>query len=298
MKTSKATTKILAIAATLIIATTLIIAPALTALAANSSPHPVPPIRTGPMWIVYNENNYNKLVYLFPNEEYHQRYLDQFVRSLSKKKQQTMKRAGYTDESFVCYKGDVLRPGDFIPDSVVYTDIAAADTILSDAARQAMYDAEAEIKAAGNHMEKLNPQVASEAQKKGFETDDCASVALFDLTYYFVNPEFNVSHDFKYLHASLTRKDLGDNFVCLLHRQNGSWSVVQNATLVNNTLTFEVSDLSPFALVVANYGSIMDSGAKQAPKTGDNTLTWAATAIGGLMLLLGAGYVLIRKKNA
>ena len=297
MKTSKATTKILAIAATLIIATTLIIAPALTALAANSSPHPVP-VRKGPMWIIYNENNYNKLIYLFPNSEYHKQYVEETLGAPGSMKRKKYEKQGITEASITCFRGDFLRPGDNIPDSVVYTDMNSIDTIIDPVAQQAMYDAQKEIAQSGNNPEKLNPEVAVKAQEKGFAPENTTTVLLFDLTYYFVNPHFKPSNDYRLVHASLEMKDLSDSFVCLLHRQNGVWNVVENATVVGDRLTFEVNSLSPFTLVINGNGSIMDSGAKQAPKTGDNTLTWAATAIGGLMLILGAGYVLIRKKNA
>ena len=293
MKTPKATTKILTIAATLIIATTLIIAPALTALAANSSPHPVPPIKKGPMWIVYNND---KLAYLFPNEDYKKQYVDQMLGAPGSKNRKKYEKQGITEGSIVCYKGEEQGPNG--PDTVVYTDIDAVDTIIDPVAQQAMYDAQKEIAQSGNNPEKLNPEVAAKAQEKGFAPENTITVILFDLTYYLKKPPFEASNNYKYVHASLEMKDLGDNFVCLLHRQNGVWNIVENATVIGDTLTFEVDSLSPFTLVINSNGSIMDSGAKQAPKTGDNTLTWAATAIGGLMLLLGAGYVLIRKKNA
>lgn len=291
--TPKPITKLLAIATTLILAATLIIAPAMTALAANSSPHPVPPIKKGPMWIVYNND---KLIYLFPNEDYKKQYVEQMLGAPGSLKRRKYEKQGITEDSVICYKGEEMGPNG--KDTIVYTDIDAVDTIIDDKARQAMYDAQKEIEKTGNSPEMLSPEVGTKALEKGFAPENTITVILFDLTYYLINPNFVASNDYKYVHASLEMKDLGDSFVCLMHRQNGVWNVVENATVVGDRLTFEVSSLSPFAMVINDNGSIMDSGAKQAPKTGDNTLTWAATAIGGLMLLLGAGYVLIRKKNA
>lgn len=261
----------------------MIIAPAMTALAANSSPHhdPDPPFKDGPIWIDYVDKQH---VIMNPaNAELLQKYINQTGKT----------NAGPT--SITIYKGN---RSDKITDALVYTDYPERDTIIADSSRNEMNLAYAEVTRTEGHMEKILPQIASIAAQKGFAIEDCSVEKLFDLTYYLVNPDFVYSRDYRRVHIELNDDNIEDKFVCLLHRMDGAWTVVDNAHVTGSTLTFEAAALSPFALVVADIGSAFDSDGKQAPKTGDNTLTWAATAIGGLMLILGAGYVLIRKKNA
>ena len=52
-----------------------------------------------------------------------------------------------------------------------------------------------------------------------------------------------------------------------MHKHNGKWTVVDNATLAPDGvhLTFSVDDLSPFAVVVET-----DSGSERPPQSGDS----------------------------
>ena len=84
-----------------------------------------------------------------------------------------------------------------------------------------------------------------------------------------------------------------DKFVALLHRENGAWKTVENATVKGNQLTFTVDSFSPFAIVVAT-GSATDS-----PATGDNSqmglwIALMAISAGAIVTLV----VVSKKKTA
>lgn len=294
MKSSHVTKKILTLITAVMLATVMIIGPALTASAAAKSPHrdPEKPI-TGPMWIVYNDN---KISYLYPDSYALSRYVEQMGRDLPARLPEIQQRMAAGQSTVTCYTGDKPR-SDGIKDVLVYTDYTEYDTIINSVSRGEMLAAIKEINTVDGHIDKILPEVGTRAVERGFARESCSVGALFDMTYYLVNPDHIYSNDFKSVHVCMSRFNLEDNFICLLHRNNGAWEIVENATLSGNTLTFEVNDLSPFALVVGEYGSIFEEGAKQAPKTGDQTFAWTAAAIGSLMLLLGAGYILLRKKN-
>ncbi len=87
------------------------------------------------------------------------------------------------------------------------------------------------------------------------------------------------------------RSDILENFVGLLHMRGGAWSVVEQAEVKGDILTFAVDDFSPFAVVVdTNPGS---------SATGDNSMPWMFAA---LALISGIGliycFVKSRKQTA
>ena len=286
--------KTLSLIITLVTAMTMVLAGAFSAYAA-ASPHyrPDPTPSTGPVWIDYYDVPH---VIMDPaNSEYMPGYMEQLKRinPAAYEREKELLDSGWS--SIRIYKGYRT---DGITDALILTEYPERETIIADSSRKDMELAFAEVTRAEGHMEKLHPQIAAIAAQKGFAIEDCSAERLFDLTYYLVNPDYVYSCDYRRIHMELNDDSIEDKFVCLLHRNEGVWTVVENAKVIGSTLTFETAALSPFAIVVADIGTAFDSDGKQAPKTGDNTLTWAATAIGGLMLILGAGYVLIRKKNA
>ena len=284
--------KTLSLIITLVTAMTMVLAGAFSAYAA-ASPHyrPDPTPRTGLRIDYYDVQH----VIMDPaNSELMPGYMEQLKRinPAAYEREKELVDSGWS--SVRIYKG---HRSDGIKDALILTEYPERVTIIADSSRNEMNLAYAEVTRAEGHMEKILPQIASIAAQKGFAIEDCSVERLFDLTYYLINPDYVYSRDYRRVHMELNDDSIEDKFVCLLHRNEGVWTVVENAKVIGSTLTFETAALSPFAIVVADIGTAFDSDGKQSPKTGDNTLIWAATAIGGLMLLLGAGYVLIRKKN-
>ena len=285
--------KTLSLIITLVTAMAMVLAGAFSAYAA-ASPHyrPDPTPRTGLRIDYYDVQH----VIMDPaNSELMPGYMEQLKRinPAAYEREKELLDSGWS--SIRIYKGHRT---DGIKDVLILTEYPERDTIIADSSRRDMELAFAEVTRAEGHMEKLHSQIAAIAAQKGFAIEDCSVERLFDLTYYLINPDYVYSRDYRRVHFALGDNDIAERFICLLHRMDGVWTIVDNATVSGGILTFESPSLSPFAVIVADIGSAFDSDGKQSPKTGDNTLTWAATAIGGLMLLLGAGYVLIRKKNA
>ena len=286
--------KTLSLIITLVTAMTMVLAGAFSAYAA-ASPHyrPDPTPRTGPIWIDYYDVPH---VIMDPaNSEFMPGYLEQLkrVNPAAYEKEKDLVNSGWS--SIKIYKGYRT---DGIKDTLILTEYPERETIIADGSRRDMDLAYTEVNKAQGHLDTIHPQITAMAAQKGYGIEDCYVERLFDLTYYLINPDYVYSRDYRRVHFALGDNDIDERFICLLHRMDGVWTVVDNATVSGGILTFEAPALSPFAVIVADIGTAFDSDGKQAPKTGDNTLTWAATAIGGLMLLLGAGYVLIRKKNA
>lgn len=118
----------------------------------------------------------------------------------------------------------------------------------------------------------LTAAVEQLAQQLGIPVEDLAVSDLFDIHYYNCD-----DHD-RHGHFDIVLKsDLLKNFVCLLHRQNGQWHIVEGAKVTNNGehLDFDASDLSPFAIVVNTGDGVKD------PSTGDafNIALYVALAL-------------------
>lgn len=281
---------------TLVTTMTMVLASAFSAYAAASphyNPSHDPKPRTGPVSIDYY--NISHIIMDPANSEFLPGYLAQLkqINPAAYEREQGLLNSGFS--SITIYKGHRL---DGIKDALILTEYPERDTIIADGSRRDIDLAYAEVDKAKGHLDMIHPQITSMAAAKGYGIEDCYVERLFDLTYYLVLPQYVYSRDYRQIHIALGDHGIDDRFICLLHRMDGVWTVVENATVSGGVLTFEAPALSPFAVIVADIGTAFDSDGKQSPKTGDNTLIWAATAIGGLMLLLGAGYVLIRKKNA
>lgn len=112
----------------------------------------------------------------------------------------------------------------------------------------------------------LNEQFKEFIKNKGIDSKNLAVSDLFDISYYGCLE--HAPHD---LFTFTIKADTLKNFVGLLHMHNGEWDFVDNAKLNDDgSLTFTVTDFSPFAIVV-------DTGAQDTP-TGDIT-PWIFVAL-------------------
>ncbi|MBQ3196151.1 MAG: hypothetical protein IJB65_06770 [Clostridia bacterium] len=93
----------------------------------------------------------------------------------------------------------------------------------------------------------LNSAFASYVASLGFNGTHLAVSDLFDVDY--VGCTLHDSHGSYSLNISAANLD---KFVGLLHKENGVWKFVDNATVSEDkaSLSFSVSNLSPFAIIV------------------------------------------------
>ena len=125
----------------------------------------------------------------------------------------------------------------------------------------------------------LTPEVKAAAEKANVKVENLGVSDLFD-----VSANMKLTSDVTIKLNAETAK----HFVALLHYHNGAWEVVENATVKDNTLTFTVKDLSPFAIVVDR-----EKATVTAPLTGDNGV---ASVVAVMALVSALGIVLVSKK--
>jgi hypothetical protein len=101
----------------------------------------------------------------------------------------------------------------------------------------------------------LNADLAALAKKMKIDPAKLAVSDLFDISY--VNCPDHTGHD---AFTITIRPEVLKGFVGILHLNGDNWELVE-AKAVNGNITFTVSDLSPFAIVV-------DTSA-DSPVTGD-----------------------------
>lgn len=183
-------------------------------------------------------------------------------------------------------------------DVVVYTDYPDMASIISDSSRAAMGAAYTSVQAVNGRVDQYVPAVGDMAVKAGFAPEQLYMADLFDLSYYLVdsNNNYTYSDDYSGVHVEMARPDLKDQFVAVLQRVGNEWKVVE-AKWNGGTLAFDVGELTEFAIICAGDLSILDSSGRRSPKTGDQTLLWAAYAIGAAALVFGAFYAFIRSRK-
>ena len=183
-------------------------------------------------------------------------------------------------------------------DVVVYTDYPDMASIISDSSRAAMGAAYASVQAVNGRVDQYVPAVGDMAVKAGFAPEQLYMADLFDLSYYLVdsNNNYTYSDDYSGVHVEMARPDLKDQFVAVMQRVGNEWRVVETKW-DGNTLSFDVGELTEFAIICAGDLSILDSSGRRSPKTGDQTLFWAAYAIGAAALVFGAFYAFIRSRK-
>ncbi len=132
---------------------------------------------------------------------------------------------------------------------------------------------------ANKNIAALTPAVEAVAKKANVKVENLGISDLFDVS---ANMELTSAVTIK-LNAETAK-----HFVALLHYHNDTWEVVENATVKDNTLTFTVKDLSPFAIVVDK-----EKAAVTAPLTGDNGVD---SVVAVMALVSALGIVLVSKK--
>ena len=125
---------------------------------------------------------------------------------------------------------------------IVVTPYSKRDT-LSEQSAAALEAAYTQLTTAS--LSDLNSDFAAFLGTQGLNDDGVAVSDLFDVDY--VGCTLHNTHG-SYT-VSVNAANLG-KFVGLLHNVNGEWEYVDNATVKDGVLTFTVSSLSPFAIVV------------------------------------------------
>ena len=125
----------------------------------------------------------------------------------------------------------------------------------------------------------LAPEVKAAAEKANVKVENLGISDLFDVS---ANKELTSAVTIK-LNAETAK-----HFVALLHYHNDTWEVVDGASVKDNTLTFTVKELSPFAIVVDR-----EKATVTAPLTGDNGV---ASVVAVMALVSALGIVLVSKK--
>ena len=124
---------------------------------------------------------------------------------------------------------------------------------LSDEARAAIEEAYAQIKGTYD-LSTLTVNLAKIALELGVPVTHLSVSDLFDISY--IADEEHEEHGEFTIELS---DDSLQSYACLLHYVNGEWVVVDNAVLSESgrTLTFEVGEFSPFAIVAFNGGKVV-----------------------------------------
>lgn len=152
---------------------------------------------------------------------------------------------------------------------LVVTPYSEKDT-LPDDGEAAMLAAYNSIKNT-NDVSALNADLAALAKSKEIKGTNLAVSDLFDVSYINCDPSIHPEHGPTSVRL---RAETLDNFVALLHYYNGAWVLVENATVKNGVLSFQVESLSPFAIVV--------DASPDSPPTHDSSNAYLFAAIAAL----------------
>ncbi|MBQ8765750.1 MAG: hypothetical protein IJZ16_02995 [Clostridia bacterium] len=157
---------------------------------------------------------------------------------------------------------------------------------LDEETKQALMDAYNEIV---NRLSSFLKALQRLAQLVGIDVSRLAVSELFDVSYYEAG-----GHDGHGPFTITVKSKNLSNFVGLLHRHNGEWEIVENATVSGDLLTFTVDDLSPFAIVVDTGNA--DVEIPDTDTTADYTLQTlvCAAAVVGLTAVVA---VIFKKKR-
>lgn len=165
---------------------------------------------------------------------------------------------------------------------LVITPYSKRDTLAA-AGKTAIEAAYNEVKSADN-VAALNADLAALAKSKDIGAKNLAVSDLFDVSYTGCNDHGT--------HGKVTIKlkaETLENFVGLLHYNNGKWELVSNAKAEGDTLTFSVDSLSPFAIVVdAN---------RDSTATDDNSGIYLLIAVAALSLAAAVIFFMKSRKE-
>lgn len=151
------------------------------------------------------------------------------------------------------------------------TAYADRNTLSADA-KTAIETAYNSIKSA-NDVSSLNADLAALAADKEIKGTNLAVSDLFDISYENCDPADHANHG--KVTIKLSAETLAD-FVAIMHYKNGAWELVSGATVSGDEVTFTVSSLSPFAIVV--------DATPDSPPTKDNGNIYLLVAIAALSL--------------
>lgn len=142
--------------------------------------------------------------------------------------------------------------------------------------------------ASGVDLTTLCAEFKAFVESLGLTGDDLAVSDLFDISYY--SCEEHEDHGYFRIRLS---EDALENFVGLLHYNNGKWEFIDNAKVLEDgkTLEFRVKDFSPFAVVVDT-----SAGSAVSPETGYQNYAVFAVVILSVAVLGIAGISLKKKK--
>ena len=119
------------------------------------------------------------------------------------------------------------------------------------------------------------------AQERGLDVDDFAVSDFFD-----INHSGDENHETHGAFDIVLKAEALNNFICLLHYYNGTWTVVDNAEVTQDGthLEFTENEFSPFAIVVYTGDFPIDSPADDKMTLGEGILlgTGITAGVGGL----------------
>ena len=136
----------------------------------------------------------------------------------------------------------------------------------------------------------LCKEFAAYVAKLGLTGKDLAVSVLFDLSY-----EGCLDHDgHGYFNIKVGAKNL-ENFVGLLHYNNGKWEFVDNAKVLpdGETLQFRIKDFSPFAIVVNTSGKVPNADIPDTDTQVENTQMPMHFMIGAAAVLVSATVIAV-----
>ena len=162
-----------------------------------------------------------------------------------------------------------------------------AASVLSDKGYNEMLAARKEITAAKERMDTYVPSVAQKAKDAGFAPEKCYVYSLEDWSFYQANPGYSVSTQFPGADVRVNMANIRSTFVCMLVRDNGVWKMMDTSWDGDYLIYHIPAGIGPIAIICAGDGSILESGSKQSPKTGDSTILWTVFGAGAALLLLG-----------
>lgn len=165
--------------------------------------------------------------------------------------------------------------------------------------REMMMEAYNQIIAAAD-LSNLNSGLKKLAEAMGIKTSDLLVSDMFDVSYYPAENEDPENGTFRIRFGGNSLH----NFVALLHYYEGSWHIVDNASVNSDetVLTFRIKDFSPFAIVVhsENGGSTGgDSGSgNNSPQTGPSMMPMICGGVAVVFAVAGVAFFLNSKKKS
>ena len=144
-------------------------------------------------------------------------------------------------------------------------------------------EGKAELEAAYNSIIANGNALAGLSEMKNIPLNRLAVSELFDVSYH--ETGMHNEHGAFTITVKATKSLKG--FAGLLHFHNGAWEIVENAKANGDELTFTVSDLSPFAIVVETEADMTQPSGSgdDSPQTGDNTSLWLWGSIAVVSLI-------------